>query len=139
MLIRYLRSWARAFSYISITIIQCSFMSGSCHLDRVWNVEIWVECQIFVIVIFFNCGWVLKFGAHSRYYKGALIQRDHFQWFVLLSNLIFMSAEKIKTKNNTKYKTLWKMEKAKAIFWMYLGGTTKKKILLGIKLFCFLR
>jgi hypothetical protein len=41
-------------------------MSGSCHLDRVSNVEIGVECQIFVIVIFFNCGPVLQFGAHSR-------------------------------------------------------------------------
>ena len=31
------------------------FMSGSCHLDRASNVEIGVECQIFAIVIFFNC------------------------------------------------------------------------------------
>ena len=31
-------------------------MSGSCHLDRASNVEIGVECQIFVIVIFFNGG-----------------------------------------------------------------------------------
>ena len=37
-----------------------------------------VEYQIFVIVIFFNCGRVLQFGAHSRYYKGALTQKDHF-------------------------------------------------------------
>ena len=28
-------------------------MSGSCHLDRASNVEIAVECQIFVIVILF--------------------------------------------------------------------------------------
>ena len=35
------------------------FMFGSCHLDRAPNVEIGVECQIFVIVIFFNCGRVL--------------------------------------------------------------------------------
>ena len=28
-------------------------MSGSCHLDRALNVKIGVECQIFVIVIFF--------------------------------------------------------------------------------------
>ena len=47
-------------------------MSGSCHLDRALNVEIGVECQIFVIVIFFNYDRVLLFGAHSRYYKGAL-------------------------------------------------------------------
>ena len=54
---------------------QVSFMSGSCHLDRAVNVEISVECQIFVIVIFFNCSRVLQFGAHSRYYKGALTQK----------------------------------------------------------------
>ena len=29
-------------------------MSGSCHLDSALNVEIGVECQIFVIVVFFN-------------------------------------------------------------------------------------
>ena len=50
-------------------------MSGSCHLERTSNVEIGVECQIFVIVIFFNCGRVLQFGAHSMYYKGALTQK----------------------------------------------------------------
>ena len=54
------------------------FMSGSCHLDRASNVEIGVECQIFVIVIFFNCSRVLQFGAHSRYYKGALTQKRSF-------------------------------------------------------------
>jgi hypothetical protein len=41
-------------------------------------VEIGVECQIFVIVIFFNCSHVLQFGAHSRYYKGALTQKRSF-------------------------------------------------------------
>ena len=41
-------------------------MSGSCHLDRASNVEIGVECQIFVVVISFNCGQVLQYGAHSR-------------------------------------------------------------------------
>ena len=70
-------------------------MSGSCHLDRASNVEIGVECQIFVIVIFFNCSQVLQFGAHSRYYEGALTQKRSF--LVLLSELIFMSNEKIKT------------------------------------------
>jgi hypothetical protein len=35
-------------------------MSGSCHLDRASNVEIGVECQIFVIVIFFNYDQVLQ-------------------------------------------------------------------------------
>ena len=53
-------------------------MSGSCHLDMVLNVEIGVECQIFVIVIFFNCCRVLQFGAHSRYYKGVLNQTRSF-------------------------------------------------------------
>jgi hypothetical protein len=51
------------------------FHHGSCHLDKASNVEIGVECQIFIIVIFFNCDQVLKFGAHSRYYKGALTQK----------------------------------------------------------------
>ena len=53
-------------------------MSDSCHLDRASNVEISVECQTFVIVIFFNCSQVLQFGAHSRYYKGALTQNRSF-------------------------------------------------------------
>ena len=55
-----------------------SLMSGSCHLDRGSNVQIGVECQIFVIVIFFNCGWVLPFGEHSSYYKDALTQKRSF-------------------------------------------------------------
>ena len=62
-------------------------MSGSCHLDRVSNVEIGVECQIFVIVIFFNCSRVLQFGAHSRYYKGALTQKRNGLKWVANSNL----------------------------------------------------
>ena len=53
-------------------------MSGSCHLDRASNVEIGVECQIFVIVIFLNCRRVLQFWAHSSYYKGALTQKGQF-------------------------------------------------------------
>ena len=68
-------------------------MSGSCHLDRALNVKIGDECQIFVIVIFFNCSRVLQFGAHSRYYKGALIQKRSF----LVICTTFRSAEKIKT------------------------------------------
>ena len=55
-----------------------NFMSGSCHSDRASNVEIGVECQIFVIVTFFNCGRVLQFWAHSRYHKGALTQKRSF-------------------------------------------------------------
>ena len=53
-------------------------MSGSCHLDRALNVQIGVECQIFVIVIFFKCDQVLQFGANSRYYKGTLTQKRSF-------------------------------------------------------------
>ena len=53
-------------------------MSSSCHLDRASNVEIGVECQIFVIVNFFNCCQVLQLGADSRYYKGALTQNRSF-------------------------------------------------------------
>ena len=49
-------------------------MSGSCHLDRASNVENGLECQIFVIFIFFNCSQVLQLGAHLRYYNGALTQ-----------------------------------------------------------------
>ena len=48
---------------------------GLCHLDRGWSVQIDVECQIFVIVIFFNCVQVLEFWVHSRYYKGPLTQK----------------------------------------------------------------
>ena len=55
-----------------------SLMSDSCHLDRASNVEIGVECEIFVIVIFFNCSQVLQIGAHSRYYKGALTPKSSF-------------------------------------------------------------
>ena len=75
-------------------------MSGSCHLDGRSNVKIGFECQIFVIVIFLN--QVLQFRAHSRYYKGALTQKRSFFYFnVLLSDLIFVAAEKIKT--NTQH------------------------------------
>ena len=70
-------------------------MSGSCDLDRVSNVEIDVECQIFVIV--FNFIQVLQFGAHSRYYKGALTQKLSFLGICTSFRLIVMSAKKIKT------------------------------------------
>ena len=53
-------------------------MSDSCHLDRASNVEISVECQTFVIVIFFNCSQVVQFGLHSRHYKDALTQKRSF-------------------------------------------------------------
>ena len=58
-------------------LVKLSYSAKKCldHLDRVSNVKIGVECQIFVIVIFFNWSPVLQFGAHSRYYKGALNQK----------------------------------------------------------------
>jgi hypothetical protein len=35
---------------------------------------------VFVVIMFFNCSQVLKFGAPSRYYKSALTQkRDNFE------------------------------------------------------------
>ena len=77
-------------------------MSGSCHLDRVLNVEIGVECQIFVIVILFNCSRVLQFGAHSRYYKGALTQKRSF----LVICTTFRSAFHVGWKNQNKHSTL---------------------------------
>ena len=51
-------------------------MSGSFHLDRALKVKIGIECQIFVIVIFLNCGRVLQF-AEIRY-NGALTQKRSF-------------------------------------------------------------
>ena len=77
-------------------------MSGSCHLDRASNVEIGVECQIFVIVIFFNYGRVLQFGAHSRYYKGALSQKRSF----LVICATFRSDFHVSWKNQNKHSTL---------------------------------
>ena len=77
-------------------------MSGSCHLDRVSNVEIGIECQIFVIVIFFNCGRVLQFGAHIRYCKGALTQKRSF----LVVCTTFRSDFHVSWKNQNKHSTL---------------------------------
>jgi hypothetical protein len=78
-----------------------SLISGSCHLGRASNVEIGVECQIFVIVIFFNCGQVLQFGAHSRYYKGALTQKRSF----LVICITFRSDFHVGRKNQNKHST----------------------------------
>ena len=77
-------------------------MSSSCHLDSASNVEICVECQIFVIVIFFNCSRVLQFGAHSRYYKGALTQKRSF----LVLCTTFRSDFHVGWKNQNKQSTL---------------------------------
>jgi hypothetical protein len=77
-------------------------MSNSCLLDRASNVEIGVECQIFVVVIFFNCDPVLQFGGHSRYYKGALIQKRSF----LVICTTFRSDFNVCWKNQSKHSTL---------------------------------
>ena len=74
-------------------------MSGSCHLDRSLNVEIGAEYQIFVIVIFFNCGQVLQFGAHTKYHEGALNQKRSF----LVLCTTFMSVEKKQKKHSTLF------------------------------------
>ena len=71
-------------------------------MDRASNVEIGVECQIFVIVIFFKCGRVLQFGAHSRYYKSALTQKRSF----LVICTIFRSDFRVGWKNQNKHSTL---------------------------------
>ena len=94
----YLASQKWAFLYSTLF----RFMSGSCHLDRASNVEIGVECQIFVIVIFFNYRRVLQFGAHSRYYKGALTQKRS---FLVLCNT-FRSDFHVGWKNQNKHSTL---------------------------------
>ena len=61
-----------------------------------------VEYQIFVIVIFFNCGRVLQFGAHSRYYKGALIQNRS----ILTICITFRSGFRFGWKSHNKHSTL---------------------------------
>ena len=53
-------------------------MSGSCHLDRVSNVENGVECQIFVIAISFNCSRVLQYGAIQGIKRVHYPKRDNF-------------------------------------------------------------
>ena len=72
-------------------------MSGSCYLDGVG-----VECQTFVIVIFFNCGQVLQFGAHLRYYKGASTQKISF----LVICATFRSDFHVSWKHQNKHSTL---------------------------------
>ena len=50
-----------------------------CLVHVIWtelHVEIGVECQMFVIVVFLFCSRALQFGAHSRYYDGALITQN---------------------------------------------------------------
>ena len=61
--------------YLELQVSGFSVKVSENHLDRALSVEISVECQIFVIVIFYNCCRVLQFGAH---YKGALTQKRSF-------------------------------------------------------------
>ena len=75
-------------------------MSGLCHGTS--NIEIGVEYQLFVIVIFFNCEQVLQFWAHSRYYKGALTQKRYF----LVLGTTFRSDFHVGWKNQNKHSTL---------------------------------
>ena len=76
-------------------------MSGLCHLDRASNVEVRIECQIFVIVTIFNFGQVLQFGAHSRYYKGASTQKRLFLWIGTTFRFDFHVGWKNKNKHST--------------------------------------
>ena len=67
-----------------------------------------VECQMFAIDLFFNCGWVLPFGAHSRYYEGALIQKRSF--LVILTTFrseFCVFWKKPKRTSNTKFVIRW--------------------------------
>ena len=89
--------------YLRLKWSYSDFMSGSCHLYRESNVQIGVECQIFVIVIFFNCSRVLQFGAHSRYYKGALTQKRS---FLVICTTTFRSAFLVDWKNQINRSTL---------------------------------
>ena len=50
-------------------------MSDSCHLDMALNVEIGVECQIFVIVTSLTGAEFYNLGHIERYFKGALTQK----------------------------------------------------------------
>ena len=100
-------------------------MSGSCHFDRLSNDEFSVKFWRFVIIMFFNCGWVWKLGAPSRYYKGpgCLNSKEIiFEWIRLLLDLILMSAEKNQNKHSkcdTKFviwhpaKMTWSTHKSK--------------------------
>ena len=97
-------------------------MSGSCHLDKTLNVEFVVECQIFVIVIFFNCRRVLQFGAHSRHYKGALTQKGSFLVICTTFREDFMVAAKqnkhstLNSSFDVLFRTLLKLNYCKKVF-----------------------
>ena len=99
-----------------------NLMSSSCHLDRSLNVEICDKCQIFVIVIFFNCRRVLQFGAHSRHYKGALTQKGSFLVICTTFREDFMVAAKqnkhstLNSSFDVLFRTLLKLNYCKKVF-----------------------
>ena len=112
------------------------YLSASCHLDRALNVEIGVECQIFVIVDFFKCGQEL--GADSRYYKGAsTLHKEiifsylylYFQiWFssrLKKSTQIFNTRFVIRRSVQMKWSRLIKNELALNVLNFYIGAIQK--------------
>ena len=81
----------------------CGVLDFKVHV--IWtvsNVEICVECQTFVMLIFFNCGQVLQFWWQSRYYKGALTQK---RWFLVICTT-FRSDFFVSWKNQNKHSAL---------------------------------
>ena len=58
---------------------------------------------VFAIAIFFHCGWVLQFGAHLRYYKGALTQKRS---FLVICTKYFQIWFCVSWKNQNKHSTL---------------------------------
>ena len=66
-------------------------MSGSCHLDRALNVKYLLLLYFLTVADFYNLGHIQGI---IRVHK---LKGDRVYWFVLLSDVIFMSAEKIKT------------------------------------------
>ena len=71
-------------------------------MDKASNIEIGVECKIFVIFIIFNYGQVLQSEAHSRYYKHALTHKRPF-FFVICTT--FRSDFHVGWKNHNKHST----------------------------------
>ena len=108
-------------------------MSGSCRLDKPWNVEICAECQIFVIVILFNHAWVMQFGTPSS----LELRRP----YVLLLNSILMAVEK-KSKQtfNTKFiifRSVQTRHKGQIVSeWLFGVQIFPKKQSINLKDFC---
>ena len=61
-----------------------------------------LNVKYLLFFIFFICSWVLQFGAHSRYYKGALTQK----WSFLVLCTTFKSDFLVGWKNQNKHSTL---------------------------------